>query len=169
MNNNIIASKDVLIYAFRYSLGRMTYAPVTVCETIKSNIKNLSKYDLNLLIDEINNCQNYGMDFDKSYWLGFLRYLDNELNNKNDNKIDVAYNNIIINREILIFAFRYSLHESKSEISIIENAIKDNIDKISIYDINLFLREIKEYISYDINDNSRYFVDLKNFLEKKLL
>ena len=71
--------RDILIFAFRYSLGRMSYAPYKVVDTIKSNIKNISTDDIKLYIKEIKECQNFGMDFDKSIWLDFLEYLEEEL------------------------------------------------------------------------------------------
>ena len=46
-------NKELLIYAFRYSLGRMSFAPITTTESIKNNIEKFSKEDLKLLIKEI--------------------------------------------------------------------------------------------------------------------
>ena len=74
--------RDVLIFAFRYSLGRMSYAPYKVIETIKNNIKLISTDDIKLYIKEIKECQDLGISFDEGCWLDFLAYLECELNKR---------------------------------------------------------------------------------------
>lgn len=82
-NNNFFkVERDILIFAFRYALGRMSCAPYTVVNAIKSNIKNISDNDIRLYIKEIQECENYGMDFDKEYWLNLKKYLEDELKNR---------------------------------------------------------------------------------------
>lgn len=62
---------DILFYAFRYALGRMTYAVSTVAESI---IKNWDELDVNrqsLIHKEIQEAfdnNNYGMEMDKNTW-----------------------------------------------------------------------------------------------------
>lgn len=168
MENNINANKDILIYAFRYSLGRMSFAPLTVSEAIKDNIEKIPQEDLKLLIQEIDECQNYGMDFDKEHWINFSKYLKTKVN-RISNKEDVPKNNIVVNRDILIYAFRYSLNETGSELSpIVGNIIESNIEKISDHDIQLFIREIKEYQSYGEKYHREYFSELIYYLEKAI-
>ena len=45
--------RDLLIYAFRYTLGRRTYAVGTIVELLKSNWDILSEGDKRLYIKEI--------------------------------------------------------------------------------------------------------------------
>ena len=45
--------RDLLIYAFRYALGRRTYAVSTIVELLKSNWDTLSEGDKWLYINEI--------------------------------------------------------------------------------------------------------------------
>ena len=52
------------MYAFRYALGRKTYAPSMVIETIKENIDAFDKWQLELIIKEINECKDLGMACD---------------------------------------------------------------------------------------------------------
>ena len=82
MDKNIMIDRDIMIYAFRYALGRQSFAPVTVVENIKHNIDKISDNDLKLYIKEIKEFENYGMEFDKSHWLNFISYLENELKNR---------------------------------------------------------------------------------------
>ena len=162
-------NKELLIYAFRYSLGRMSFAPITTTESIKNNIEKFSKEDLKLLIKEIDECQNYGMDFDKTHWINFSNYLKEKL--KNDINTNISTNDFNVERDILIYAFRYSLFGSDLEFSIVANVIEDNIDKISEHDIQLFIKEIKECQSYGEKYNKEYFLvlikTLEDFINKK--
>lgn len=73
--SNITVSREVLLFAFRYSLGRETYAPYVVTKAIKDNIKNITDEDINLYIKEILECSMYGADMDKEHWLDFAEYL----------------------------------------------------------------------------------------------
>lgn len=78
----LIVDRDILFFAFRYSLGRMTYAPYTVVSAIKDNINNICSGDIERYIKEIRECENYGMDFDKEHWLNFAKYLEEILHNR---------------------------------------------------------------------------------------
>lgn len=75
-------NKDILFYAFRYSLGRMTFAPVEVMEAIIHNINKISDGDLRKYIEEIKECKDYGMESDRQDWLSFVKYLERELENR---------------------------------------------------------------------------------------
>ena len=64
-------SRDVLIYAFRYALGRSSYSTSTVSELIIANWdvlpegdKSLYKREIQEAIDE----SRYGMNMDKVNW-----------------------------------------------------------------------------------------------------
>ena len=45
--------EDILIYAERYAIGRMTYAPHDVCEIINTRLHDLSDSTLKVLRDDI--------------------------------------------------------------------------------------------------------------------
>lgn len=79
MDKNLSVDREVLFYAFRYALGRMSYAPTTVMDNIKSNIDKISEGDLTSYIREIEECQHYGMEMDERHWLSFKKFLEDEL------------------------------------------------------------------------------------------
>lgn len=86
MDNKFKVDREILIFAFRYALGRMTYAPYTVMDNIKTNIKDISTEDIELYLKEINECNNYGMEMDSQCWLNFKDYLQNILNQRTLNQ-----------------------------------------------------------------------------------
>ena len=68
--------EEILFYAFRYALGRMTYAVGTVSDCIIRNWDNLSEHKQTLIQKEINEAierDNYGMDMDKVSWKRILQ------------------------------------------------------------------------------------------------
>lgn len=68
--------RDVLIYAFRYTLGRRTYAPHTVISILKDNWSLLSDGDKNLYKREIKAAIEDNMagdDCDIKAWESILR------------------------------------------------------------------------------------------------
>lgn len=77
--NTLKVSRESLIFAFRYSLGRESYAPRVITDDIKSNIENIDNGTIELFIREIKDCEHYGMNFDKTHWLNFKTYLENIL------------------------------------------------------------------------------------------
>lgn len=80
----LTVDRDILFFAFRYSLGRMTYAPYTVVSAIKENINNICSGDIKMYIKEIRECEHYGMDFDKEHWLNFANYLEKVLKDREE-------------------------------------------------------------------------------------
>ena len=83
-NNTMQVSKDILFYAFRYSLGRQTFAPTQVMEAIRNNISRISDHDIEQYIEEIEDQKRfgYGMECDKNEWLNFKQYLMTILQNR---------------------------------------------------------------------------------------
>lgn len=79
MSKKINVSNDILFFAFRYALGRKTYASSEVIENIKNNISEIDTNDIKSYIKEILECTNYGMAFDKDRWIEFKDYLQKEL------------------------------------------------------------------------------------------
>ena len=71
MNINEDEQREMIIYAFRYALGRMTYSVQTMVRIIDNNWDNLSKSDRELIQSEISfaiSCEGIGMQCDKEQW-----------------------------------------------------------------------------------------------------
>ena len=81
---SLSVSRESLIFAFRYSLGRESYAPRKVTDDIKKNIESIDNGTIELFIREIDSSEHYGMSFDKTHWLNFKDYLINVLNERNN-------------------------------------------------------------------------------------
>lgn len=75
-------NREIIIYAFRYALGRQSVAPFTVSEYIKENIENISSWDLKLINKEIIECEDFWGDIDKNTWVWLLNFITYYLNNK---------------------------------------------------------------------------------------
>lgn len=81
--------RDILVYAFRYSLPRISYSSSIVIENIKDNIELFNSGDIELFIKEIKEQEilelyGYGMDIDKKIWLDFADYLREELRKRGE-------------------------------------------------------------------------------------
>lgn len=86
---NINLSEDILFYAFRYVLGRSTYAVHDVIDEINKNINILSINILTLIKKEILEAPTLGMDIDREAWMNLYKKLDQKINNKKlDQKIN---------------------------------------------------------------------------------
>lgn len=83
MNKKFKVDREILFFAFKYSLGRMSYAPTVITDNIKSNIYNISAGDIEAYIREIDQCECYGIKMDKQHWLNFKDYLQRELDRRN--------------------------------------------------------------------------------------
>ena len=84
MDKQFKVDREILMYAMRYALGRMTFAPTTVVENIKHNIDLFSEGDLEIFIRDIEEQESYGrqalgMNCDIETWLNFKQYLKNRL------------------------------------------------------------------------------------------
>lgn len=80
MEKNMMVERDILIYAFRYAMGRRTFAPITVVENIKANIDKLHWRDLQTMAKEIGDndkMSNLGDSGDILFWREFKEYLEN--------------------------------------------------------------------------------------------
>ena len=67
--------RDILIYAFRYTLGRATFAPHTIVEILRLRWDMISEADQRLYQREIIDAIRHdmaGMDCDKKAWLSIL-------------------------------------------------------------------------------------------------
>jgi hypothetical protein len=79
MKKKFLVERDILLYSLRYALGRKTVAPTTVIENFKENITKFNNDDIELIIKEIKEQENYGSDLDAKDWKDFLKFLENNL------------------------------------------------------------------------------------------
>lgn len=79
MTQKLTVDPDILFFAFRYALPRMTYAPNVVMASIKKNIDKLDTAELERYIKEIDEFRNFGMEMDEVYWQSFKAYLEGEI------------------------------------------------------------------------------------------
>ena len=73
--------QQLIIYAERYAIGRMTYVPSEVNQIIRKYLPRISSNALGVLIQDIEfeaDRDMLGMDFDKKMWLALLDTLRNE-------------------------------------------------------------------------------------------
>ena len=73
--------QQIIIYAERYAIGRMTYVPSEVNQIIRKYLPRISSNTLGVLIQDIEfkaDRDMLGMDFDKKMWLALLDTLRNE-------------------------------------------------------------------------------------------
>lgn len=75
----VTVDNNILIYAFRYSLGRMSFAPKEVQDNILENLHKLKERDIVQIIKEIEEAKSLGMDFDKLEWIRFKKKLQQYL------------------------------------------------------------------------------------------
>lgn len=86
MTNQITINKDdlqsLIIYAQRYTIGRMTFAPSEVKEIILKHMGDLSLGTIQVIIDDIERVRDedgLGMECDKATWLALLNDLQSEI------------------------------------------------------------------------------------------
>lgn len=77
MDKQFQVERDMVFYAMRYAMGRMTFAPLTVIDNIKHNIDLFATENLKWMIREIDEqkAYGYGMECDERVWLDFKSYL----------------------------------------------------------------------------------------------
>lgn len=70
--------EHILISAIRYALGRMTYIVNLTVDYVLKDIENekLSDRCLNVIMNDIRDCENYGMDCDKEEWFKLLSKIE---------------------------------------------------------------------------------------------
>ena len=72
----LVVEEDILVYAFRYALGRKTYCVDDVTMSIRHNWDLLDTTTKKLIHKEVKSAietNNYGMDMDKKEWLKILK------------------------------------------------------------------------------------------------
>ena len=89
---------EIVFYAFRYCLGRMTYAVQDFCEYAKKNIRRIGTQELELMVKEITKadeedtergyvgglCSRLGMECDRRDWLLLREVISTELKRRDE-------------------------------------------------------------------------------------
>lgn len=74
--------QDLIIFAQRYTIGRMTYAPSLFKNIVLKHLSDLEDSVIQIIITDIEqerNRDNLGMECDKVIWLSLLETLKSEL------------------------------------------------------------------------------------------
>lgn len=66
----------LFIAAFRYALGRRSYITSAISDIIQNNVEVLTDNTVKLMIKEIQECENLGMDCDKEVWQYLAKFLE---------------------------------------------------------------------------------------------
>jgi hypothetical protein len=61
-------NEDIIFYAFRYALGRKSYAVSDVVNYLLEVWDELTSETQQMIIKEIKECPDLGMDMDKNLW-----------------------------------------------------------------------------------------------------
>jgi hypothetical protein len=80
MRNKIEVPTVILMYAFRYALGRKTGAPSTISTEISRNIAQFKPWELKQIVKEILEHEEYfgdlGDDCDKEEWRNLINLIN---------------------------------------------------------------------------------------------
>lgn len=76
----------MLLSIERYAIGRTTYMVEWTISFITKNIDLLTEKNNKVMIRDIENCEYYGMDFDKEEWMKLLKLLKESDTNENFRK-----------------------------------------------------------------------------------
>ena len=72
---NKLDKQILYISAFRHALGRSTYIVEVIVRILKENSDELTEKSKDLIIKEIAECKNLGMDCDAKAWRSLSEYL----------------------------------------------------------------------------------------------
>ncbi|GAB6429125.1 hypothetical protein bcgnr5372_40940 [Bacillus luti] len=75
---------------------------------------------------------------------------------------------LIVDREVMFFAFRYALGRQSMAPTIVTENIKANIKEISIGDIHAYIREIDECSDLGMGMDKDHWMEFKKYLEAEL-
>ena len=64
-------SDDIVVYAFRYCLGRRTYAVSDFVHEMIPKLHEISKSNRSIMLRDLDECKDFGMPMDKAEWLRF--------------------------------------------------------------------------------------------------
>jgi len=73
----------IIIYAFRYALGRQTGSVSDVCDCIKENVDSFKSWELQQIIKEIKEYEEMygklGMECDRQIWYNLIEWLEERI------------------------------------------------------------------------------------------
>lgn len=75
---------SVYMFAFRYALGRRTFASSIVSSFLSERLDSLSDFTISQMIKEIDACTDYGDECDKATWYDFRDTLMREIYRRED-------------------------------------------------------------------------------------
>lgn len=87
MTDNELNINTVYMFAFRYALGRRTFAPNIVIDFLSARLSKLTDYTIKQIITEIDDCGDYGDECDCARWIDFRSSLEDELKYRESRKI----------------------------------------------------------------------------------
>jgi hypothetical protein len=80
MRDKVEVPTVIIMYAFRYALGRRTGAPTTISAAIRRNIDSFKEWELRQIIKEIVEYEDYigslGDDCDKVVWMDLIETIN---------------------------------------------------------------------------------------------
>lgn len=82
--NNCMVTENIIVYALRYSLGRSSYSPMEVIESVVENLDNFNLYILKIIRNEIhdflNRYKNSNIKLENIYqWESLLKKIDDKI------------------------------------------------------------------------------------------
>lgn len=83
--------QDLMIFAERYSMGRMTFAPKTFQEICLKHLRDLKTGTIKVIIADIEHeekLDRLGADFDKKMWLDLLHTLKSEIQKRESENVE---------------------------------------------------------------------------------
>ena len=91
MDKQFIFDPDIFIMAIRYSIGRTTYASVSVIDNIKANISFFPTNKLKIILRDVKEdlelYREYLWECDVQTWENFIEWLETVINERmNDGK-----------------------------------------------------------------------------------
>lgn len=75
----------MLLSAERYALGRQTYIVEWTCSFIKNNLHLITGHDKQVMIKDIEQCENYGWECDEKEWKALLAKMKGQTNENTKN------------------------------------------------------------------------------------
>lgn len=77
---NVTDTQLLYIAAFRYALGRQTYMVPAIAGAIRESRDLLTDETARLMVREIEECKDLGMECDAEVWRGLAEFLSEGLN-----------------------------------------------------------------------------------------
>ena len=89
MDKQFIFDPDIFIMAVRYSIGRTTYASISVIDNIKANISFFPTNKLKIILRDVKEdlelYREHLWDCDVQTWENFIEYLETVINERIEN------------------------------------------------------------------------------------